>query len=120
VPVVVAAFAVIGLLGLAVLAAAVAVVAVVPELRWRRWAYDIGEDRIDLRHGTFAIKRTVVPIRRVQHVETETGPLQGVFDLASVRFHTAAGAVAIPALERVEADRVRTQVAERAQTLDDV
>jgi membrane protein YdbS with pleckstrin-like domain len=120
VPVVVAAFALLGLVALAVLAAAVVVVAFVPGLRWRRWAYDIGEDQIDLQHGTFAIRRTLVPIRRVQHVETETGPLQGTFELASVKFHTAAGTVAIPALSRAEADRVRAQVADRAQTLDDV
>ena len=103
-----------------VLVAGAAAALVVPSLRWRRWRYEIRDEEIDLVHGTFVRRRTVVPIRRVQHVETETGPLQDRFGLASVTFHTAAGAVAIPALASHEAGEVRTRVAQLAQTLDDV
>src|SRR5687768_6906575 len=70
-------------LGLFALLAVVAVV-VVPELRWRRWRYAIGDEEIELQHGTFVARRTLVPIRRVQHVDSEQGPLQGSFDLSSV------------------------------------
>jgi membrane protein YdbS with pleckstrin-like domain len=103
----------------AVLLAVVAVV-VVPAVRWRRWAYEIRDEEIELRHGTFVARRTLVPIRRVQHVDSEQGPLQGSFGLAAVTFHTAAGKVSIPALGVSEADRVRRRVAELARTLDDV
>mgnify|MGYP006160374619 CR=1 FL=1 len=57
-------------------------------------------EEIDLRHGLFTVRRTLVPIRRVQHVDTESGPLQGMFELATVSFHTAAGSTKIPALLR--------------------
>ena len=97
-----------------------AAVVVVPRLRWRRWRYDIRDDEIDLRAGLWTIRRTLVPIRRVQHVDTETSLLQNFFDLATVTFHTAAGATEIPALERAEAERVRSRVAELARTRDDV
>jgi uncharacterized protein len=95
-------------------------VAVVPPLRWRRWRYDVREDEIDLRAGLWTVRRTLVPIRRVQHVDTESGLLQTFFDLATVTFHTAAGATEIPALKRAEAERVRSRVAELARTRDDV
>jgi membrane protein YdbS with pleckstrin-like domain len=94
--------------------------AVVPGARWRRWRYEVRDEEIDLLHGTFVRRRTVVPIRRVQHVESETGPLQDRFGLATVTFHTAAGAVAIPALGAHEAGDVRTRVAGLARRLDDV
>ena len=94
--------------------------AVVPEVRWRRWRYAIRETAIDLRHGTVVERRTLVPIRRVQHVDTESGPLQAMFDLASVRFHTAAGATRVPALTRAEAEAVRRRVGELANRRDDV
>ena len=100
--------------------AGVVMVGVVPALSWRRWRYAIREDAIDLRHGSVIVRRTVVPMRRVQHVDTSTGPLQGVFRLASVTFHTAAGPVTIPALGRSDADDVRQRVTALAQTLDDV
>jgi uncharacterized protein len=106
--------------GLAVLAAAALAVVVVPEVMWRRWRYEVREEEIDLRHGLLSIKRTLVPIRRVQHVDTSTGPVQSMFDLATVTFHTAAGSTEIPSLLRGEAEAVRRRVAELARTRDDV
>jgi membrane protein YdbS with pleckstrin-like domain len=117
---VVVAFGALGLYGLVVLAAAIVLVAVVPELRWRRWRYEIRDEEIDLQHGAFTIRRTLVPMRRVQHVDTETGVVQGMFELATVKFHTAAGATSIPALGRGEAERIRRRVADLARSLDDV
>ena len=105
--------------GLLVLAVGVALGVVGPSVLWRRWRYEIRAEEIDLRHGLFAVKRTLVPIRRVQHVDTETGPLQGMFDLATVAFHTAAGSTKIPALTRGEAETVRRRVSELARTRDD-
>jgi membrane protein YdbS with pleckstrin-like domain len=92
----------------------------IPKLRWRRWRYEIRENDIDLQTGLWTIRRTLVPIRRIQHVDTASGPLQGVFDLATVSFHTAAGATEIPALRRDEAEAVRARVGELARTRDDV
>jgi membrane protein YdbS with pleckstrin-like domain len=108
------------LLPLLVLAVALVAVFVLPPLRFRRWRYEVREAEIDIQHGTFVIRRTLVPIRRVQHVETETGPLQGAFELASVAFHTAAGETEIPALGRAEAEEVRARIARLARGLDDV
>ena len=93
---------------------------VVPSLRWQRWRYEIREDEIDLRHGLFTIRRTLVPIRRIQHVDTSSGLLQNAFGLATVIFHTAAGATEIPAVMRPEADELRGRVGALAKALDDV
>ena len=98
---------------------AVALVAVVPELRWRRWRYEVREDEVDLLRGAVVVRRTIIPIRRVQHVDTEAGPLQDSLGLATLTFHTAAGGIGIPALGRGEAERVRSRVAELARTRDD-
>ena len=106
------------LLGAAALG--VLLVAVVPEVRWRRWRYEVREEEIDLRHGTWTVQRTLVPIRRVQHVDTASGPLESALDLASVSFQTAAGATTIPALTRGEAEEVRRRVGELARVRDDV
>jgi uncharacterized protein len=109
-----------GTIGLVALPVAAAAVAIVPVVRWRRWRYEVREDEIDLQHGIWSVKRTLVPIRRVQHVDTSVGALQGSFGLATVTFHTAAGQTEIPAVERGEAEAIRTRVAELARTRDDV
>ena len=102
------------LLILAALLVALGAIAVAPSLRYRRWRYAIREHEIDISHGTWISRRTLVPMRRVQHVETESGPLQGSYGLASVSFHTAAGELEIPALKRAEADRVRWRIGQLA------
>jgi uncharacterized protein len=104
---------------LVVLAVAAAAIVVVPSVRWQRWRYEVRPEEIDLRHGTFTVRRTLVPIRRVQHVDTRSGAVQGSFDLATVSFHTAAGRTEIPALRRGEAEDVRRRVGELARVRDD-
>jgi uncharacterized protein len=103
----------------AVLAGVVAVV-VVPELRWRRWRWEVREQEIDIRHGTVAVTRTLVPMLRVQHVDTKRDLLQQALGLATVVFHTAAGANEIPALTVTEAAQVRDRIAELARTADEL
>jgi uncharacterized protein len=117
---VVAAVAIFGMVGLLVIPPAIVAVAVVPELRWRRWRYEIREDEIDLQHGLFTVKRTLIPIRRIQHVGSEVSWLQGSFGVATVTFHTAAGGTSIPAIGGLEAETVRQRVAALAKALDDV
>ena len=103
----------------AVLAAVVSVV-VLPELRWRRWRWEVREQEIDIRRGTLAVTRTLVPMLRVQHVDTKRDLLQQALGLATVVFHTAAGANEIPALTVAEAGQVRDRIAELARTADEL
>ncbi len=109
------------LIGWAVAAVAgIVAVFVVPELRWRRWRWEVREEEIDIRHGTVAVTRTLVPMLRVQHVDTKRDLLQQWLGLATVVFHTAAGANEIPALTVAEAGHVRDRIAELARTADEL
>jgi uncharacterized protein len=91
-----------------------------PELRWRRWRYEVREHEIDLRHGALTVVRTLVPMQRVQHVDTRRGALEQLLGLATVVFHTAAGANGIPALEAAEAALVRDRIALLTRTDDEL
>lgn len=91
-----------------------------PGLRWRSWRYEIGDDEVDLQHGLLTTTRTLIPMARIQHVETRRGPLQRRLGLASVVLYTAAGASEIPALADEVADALRNRIASLAHTDDDV
>jgi membrane protein YdbS with pleckstrin-like domain len=93
-------------------------VALVPELRWRRWRWEVRPEAIDLRHGALTIRRTLVPMLRVQHVDTTRDVLEQQLGLASVRVHTAAGSHTIPLLPLADADEVRERIAELARSAD--
>jgi membrane protein YdbS with pleckstrin-like domain len=97
----------------------VAATAVVPELRWRRWRWDVRPDAIDIRHGTLTIRRTLVPMLRVQHVDTTRDLVEQALDLATVRVHTAAGSHRIPLLALADAGEVRDRIAGLADIADE-
>lgn len=105
---------------LAACAFAVLSVVVVPVLRYRTWRYAVREDEIDLRHGTFVVRRTIVPMVRVQHVDTAVTPLGQLFGITTLTVHTAAGKHEVPGLAAATADRLRTEIARAIREPDDV
>ena len=94
-------------------------VLVIPRLRWQRWRYEVREQEIDMQRGAFVVRRTLVPMSRVQHVDTRRTVVSEMFGLASVVFHTAAGANEIPGLGEAEAAEIRDRIADLAATADD-
>jgi membrane protein YdbS with pleckstrin-like domain len=105
---------------LAALGLFVVLAGVIPDLRWRRWRYEIREDEVDLQRGIFWINRTLVPLARIQHVDTRQGPLQRRFGLATVVFYTAAGPNEIPELSASVAAEVRDRIAELTKDQDEL
>lgn len=95
-------------------------VLVAPRAAYSRWRYGIDDHEIDLQRGWVWLERTLVPMARVQHVETEHGPLQRRLGLATVRVYTAAGSFDIPALDEHAAAGLRSRIAEMANLTDDV
>ncbi|MCK1995507.1 PH domain-containing protein [Peribacillus muralis] len=85
-----------------------------PGVKWKRWRYEVRNTEIDIQSGIFVIKRTLIPMIRVQHVETKQGPLLRKHDLASVEISTAATMHVIPALDLDEADELRRYISRMA------
>lgn len=81
-----------------------------PKLRWQRWKYEVSDKGIDMLRGIIIRKRTIVPINRVQHVDTRQGPVYRKFDLSSVAISTAATTHEIPALDNETADELRNTI----------
>lgn len=90
-----------------------------PYLAWKNWRYAIDENEIDLKRGVIFKRRTLIPLSRVQHVDTREGPLLRNYDLASVSISTAATTHEIPALDAVLADRVRKQISTYARLAEE-
>ena len=91
----------------------------VPEIRYRRWRWEVTELEVRLQHGLIVIERTVIPMVRIQHVDTSQGPIMQAFGLSEVKVSTAAGAHAIPALADEDAGALRDKIAVLARVRDD-
>lgn len=90
-------------------------VLVFPRIRWRVWRYELDEHELDLQHGLLVVHRTLVPLVRVQHVDTVQGPIAKLFHLSAVTVSTAASTHEIPALSDDVADELRDRISAMAR-----
>ncbi|MCM3768036.1 PH domain-containing protein [Neobacillus niacini] len=90
-----------------------------PSLRWKRWRYEVREEELELQEGIFIRTRTLVPMVRVQHVDTVQGPILRKYKLASVIVHTAATMHTIPALDETEAEELRHYISKLARVVEE-
>jgi uncharacterized protein len=91
----------------------------IPMLRWKRWRYEVREEEMELQEGILIRSRTLVPMVRVQHVDTVQGPILRKYKLASVIVHTAATTHLIPALEETEAEELRSYISKLVRNAED-
>ncbi len=106
----------------AVLTAAIGVLGLVFALvRYRRWRFELQDDALYLERGAVTHVRTVVPFVRVQHVDTQRGPLERALGLSSVVVYTAGSRsadVTVPGLTVERADHLQARLRELAVETD--
>lgn len=90
-----------------------------PMMKWKRWRYEVREQEIELQRGIFIVKRTLVPMVRVQHVDTVQGPILKRYGLSTITISTAATVHEIPALDMEEADQLRNSISQLARVAED-
>ncbi|WP_027964718.1 PH domain-containing protein [Halalkalibacillus halophilus] len=91
----------------------------IPKIRWRRWRYEVFDQEIYIQHGILIVSRVLVPMIRVQHVDTKQGPILKKYRLASLTISTAATTHEIPALPEAEAEELRDQISVLARVDED-
>ena len=91
----------------------------IPTIKWKRWRYEVREQEIELQRGIFVVKRTLVPMVRVQHVDTVQGPILKRYRLSTITISTAATVHEIPALNMEEADELRNSISQLARVAED-
>jgi hypothetical protein len=76
------------------------------------WGYAERERDLLVRHGLLVRRLSIVPYARMQFVDVTAGPLERLFDLATVQLHTAAAAsnARVPGLPPAEASRLRDRL----------
>lgn len=98
-----------------VLAAVIGVVVAV--LRYRVFRFEVREDTLFIQRGVLTRVRTIVPYVRVQHIDTQRGPIERLLNLSTVVVYTAGsrGAdVSIPGLTPERADRLQASLRDLA------
>lgn len=90
-----------------------------PSIRWKIWRYEVRDQEIEIQSGLFIVTRTLIPMVRVQHVDTEQGPILKKYNLANISISSAATTHTIPLLELENADLLRMKISELARVEED-
>jgi uncharacterized protein len=84
-----------------------------PFRRYRAWGYRMDEEELRLAHGIYTQVETLVPLKRVQHLDISQGPLERAFGVCKLVLHTAGTAhsqVVLPGLSRATAEAMRNEI----------
>ncbi|XVV14114.1 PH domain-containing protein [Actinoplanes sp. CA-131856] len=88
-------------------------VAVMPSWRYRVHRWETTDDAVYALEGWLTKKWQIVPLSRIQSIDTEIGPLQGMLGIATIKVTTASseGKISIEGLDvevaRETVDRLR-------------
>jgi len=101
----------------AAVAIGLAYLLVMPRWRFRVHRWETTEDAVYTSQGWINQEWRVAPMSRIQTVDTERGPLQQMFGLATVTVTTAsaAGALRLTGLDRAVADELVAQLTATTQ-----
>ncbi len=91
-----------------------------PHWRFRSWRWAVSDDEVDTVSGVITRTRRLIPMARIQHVDTTRGPFERGRGLATVVIHTAAGSSQIPGLPAERATEIRDRIASLANTYEDL
>lgn len=94
-------------------------VIVFPNIRHKVWRYEVREQEIEIQSGLFVVTRTLIPMVRVQHVDTEQGPILKKYGLSNIKVSSAASAHQIPFLLTEDASMLRAKISELARVAED-
>ena len=84
-----------------------------PRLRYRAWGFALRPEEVYMEHGVLQHVRTVVPLRRIQHVDVSQDLMEREFALGRLVVHTAGSRssdVVIPGLPLPEAEKIRDKI----------
>lgn len=84
-----------------------------PLRRYSARGYVMGDDRLRVVRGLLFRSDSVVPFGRVQHIDLDQGPLERMYDLATLTVHTAGthnASVRLPGLLNADAVAMRETI----------
>ena len=85
--------------------------------RYSNWGFEVRDDHLYIQHGVLKKTYSMVPYVRVQHIDTDRGPLDRVLGLSTLRVYTAGskGAdIRIPGIEREKASELQKKLRDSA------
>lgn len=81
----------------------------------KTWRYEVDEDFIQIKNGLFKKYYAIIPMSKVQYVNTNQGPLLRKYEIATINIGTMASSHEIPFIPVDESEKLRTLIAHLAK-----
>lgn len=88
---------------------------ILPVYRYRNWRFGADEAYLYIKHGAIFETRQIVPMTKIQSVQTDQGPLLRRYHLYAVTVATMGTTHTIPGLKKADAFAVRDEIARYAK-----
>ena len=88
-----------------------------PYYRYKNWFFEVHNDHLEIMHGVLFKTSAVIPFVRVQHIDTDRGPIERILGLATLNVYTAGSMgsdMMIPGLSRERAEEMQEELKEKA------
>jgi membrane protein YdbS with pleckstrin-like domain len=81
-------------------------------LVWRSWRFRVAPHALELRHGVLVRRESTIPFHRVQHIDTEAGPLERWLGLTTLVLRTASASsdATVPGIDAGHAEELRSRI----------
>jgi len=87
----------------------------VPKYKYEKFRYEIDEEKIALKYGVFTEINVIIPMKRVQYVDTEQGIILKKYNIINLKVHTAGGSYSIPFLEKEVGSKLQLSITKNVQ-----
>ncbi len=77
-----------------------------PIIEYKQWRYAITKDKIEFIEGIYFVKKVIIPIIRIQHIQLNQGPINKFLKLYNISIFTAGGQHKIPNIDVKKAEEI--------------
>lgn len=82
----------------------------IPKIKYNNWKYNLSNRTLILEFGIFSRKNIVIPINRIQYVDTNQGIINRRYNLTDLTIFTAGGKITIPCISLQVADTLKNEI----------
>lgn len=77
-----------------------------PIIEYKQWRYIITNDKIEFTEGIYFVRKVIIPIIRIQHIQLNQGPINKFLNLYNISIFTAGGQHKIPNIDATKAEEI--------------
>ncbi|MGL5477550.1 MAG: PH domain-containing protein [Clostridium sp.] len=86
-------------------------------LRFKRYKYQVTQEKIEIIEGVISVKDTIIPIERIHQIRLKEGPIDKRYGLVNLDILTAGGNATISFIKKEEGEKIGEFLTEKVNSI---